>query len=134
MDGSLWLRWEGRDGTNEAPIALPTAVLERLARKFAGASNDWRSMQRLLCLAASLATPVAKLADEAMPVVTPNDLQLAWAYAMALEKKIPRAALTDRSKLTQFIQWAEPVESHKLLQFLVLFDPNSVEMMEAMVE
>lgn len=91
-------------------------------------------MQRLLWLAANLADPVAKLAGGIVPLPTPNDRQLAWAYAKALNKKIPRAVLASKTELAQFVQKAEAVSSNELLQYLVLFDPNSVDMMASVLE
>lgn len=128
------MRWESGEGSYDAPISLPKSVLDKLDHRFAGAGEDWRSMQRLLWLAANLARPVAELAEDVVPLLTPNDRQLAWAYAKALNKKIPRAVLTDKSELAQFVQRAEAVESNELLQYLVLFDPDSDDMMEAVLE
>lgn len=87
MNGTLSLHWESGEGSCNAPISLPKSVLEKLGHQFADAGEDWRSMQRFLWLAASLARPIAELADEVVPLLTPNDRQLAWAYAKALNKK-----------------------------------------------
>lgn len=134
MTGKLSLRWECGESSYTAPISLPESVLEKLGHEFSGAGDDWRSMQRLLWLAAKLADPVAELAAKIVPIPTPNDRQLAWAYAKALNKKIPRAVLASKTELAQFVQKAEAVSSNELLQYLVLFDPNSVDMMVSVLD
>lgn len=134
MSGNLWLRWESDDQHCEALITVPAAVSETLSTQFSDAKTDWRSKRRLLWLAASLGSSIEKLAEGSFPLVTSNDVQLAWAYAKALNKKIPRAAMADSKLLAQYIEQAEHVESDELVQFIASFDPTRPELLESVLE
>lgn len=134
VSGNLWLRWETDEQHCEALITVPATVAEKLSARFSDAKTDWRSKRRLIWLAASLGSSIEKLAEEPFPLVASNDIQLAWAYAKALNKKIPRDVMSDPRRLAQYIEQAEHVESDELVQYLASYDPTRPELLESVLE